>query len=91
MLTKTVLEFFSKNGDGVGGTIATAKMLGIGSGAVCNWGPTVPRGLAFELQHVTDGLLQVDLSVYKPHKRDTPELRKAMQDHCKAKRKNKAG
>lgn len=91
MLTKTVLEFFSKNGDGKGGTRAAAKMLGIGSGAVCNWGDTVPRGLAFELQHVTDGLLQVDLSVYKPHKRDTPELRKAMQDHCKAKRKSKAG
>ena len=91
MLTRTVLEFFSKKGDGAGGTIATAKMLGIGSGAVCNWGDTVPRGLAFELQHVTDGLLQVDLSVYKPHKRDSVELRKALQEHCKAKRKNKAG
>ncbi len=91
MLTETVLKFFSANGDGKGGNRATARMLGLGCGSVTNWGKTVPRGVAFELQHVTDGLLQVDLSVYEPHKRDSPELRKAMQEHCKAKRKAKAG
>ena len=90
MLTKTVLEFFGTGGRG--DILATARMLGVGSGAICNWGDTVPRGVAFELQQVTSGLLKVDLSVYKPHKRDSEDLRKAMQDHCKAKRKElKAG
>lgn len=90
MLTKTVLEFFGTGGRG--DVLATARMLGVGSGTICNWGDTVPRGVAFELQQVTGGLLKVDLSAYEPHKRDSPELRKAMQDHCKAKRKElKAG
>lgn len=92
MLKADVLKFFSKNSDGKGGTLATGKFLGIGSGAITNWGETVPRGIAFELQVRTEGLLQFDESVYpEQHKRDTPEMRKAMQDHCKAKRKNKAG
>lgn len=90
MLTKTVLEFFSANSDGKGGYMPATEMLGVATGTISNWGAVVPRGVAFELQVRTNGLLQFDESVYPVlHKRDTPEMKKMLSDFCKEKTKNK--
>ena len=92
MLSKTVIDFFSEDGKGKCGYRNAQRMLCAAGGTLFNWGEVVPRAIALELELRTKGLLKYDETVYPElHKRDTPEMRKAMQDHCKAKRKNKAG
>lgn len=83
MRTADVLNLF-------GGNSAATKALGLKStGTISNWGPIVPRGMAFELQHITGGLLSVDLSCYKPEARDNPEKLAEIDRICRVKRKEK--
>ena len=83
MRTADVLNLF-------GGNSAATKALGLKStGTISNWGPIVPRGMAFELQHITGGLLSVDLSCYKPESRDNPEKLAEIDRICRVKRKEK--
>jgi hypothetical protein len=83
MRTEKVLDLF-------GGNSAATKALGLKStGTISNWGPIVPRGMAFELQHITGGLLSVDLSCYKPELRDNPEKLAEIEHICRVKRKEK--
>lgn len=85
MRTKDVIEFFSDE-RGKGGYIRTWKLLGLSSGMPSNWGEVIPRGLAYELQALTGGLLKVDLSCYEPLRRDSEEARKALTEWISAKR-----
>lgn len=81
MRTADVLNLF-------GGNSAATKALGLKStGTISNWGPIVPRGMAFELQHITGGLLSVDLSCYKPETRDNPRKLAEIDQICRVKRK----
>ena len=83
MRTEKVLDLF-------GGNSAATKALGLKStGTISNWGPIVPRGMAFELQHITGGLLSVDLSCYKAESRDNPEMMAEIDRICRVKRKEK--
>lgn len=83
MRTADVLNLF-------GGNSAATKALCLKStGTISNWGPIVPRGMAFELQHITGGLLSVDLSCYKPEARDNPEKLAEIDRICRVKRKEK--
>lgn len=83
MRTADVLNLF-------GGNSAATKALGLKStGTISNWGTIVPRGMAFELQHITGGMLSVDLSCYKPEARDNPEKLAEIDRICRVKRKEK--
>lgn len=84
MRTSDLIDFFGSN-------TAATKALGLGSsGTISNWGEIVPRGMAFEIQHLTEGLLKVDLSCYKPVKRDTPEMQEMFRLRCIMRRKEKS-
>ena len=85
MRTQDVIDFFGSNS-------AATKALGLRStGAISNWSVrskgVVPRGLAFELQHITGGLLSVDLSLYNPEPRDDPQKMAELERICRVKRK----
>jgi len=83
MQTIDVINFFGSNS-------AATKALGLKStGTISNWGPVVPRGMAFELQHITGGLLSVDLSCYKQETRDDPAKLAEIDRICRVKRKEK--
>ncbi|MFT6987811.1 MAG: DNA-binding transcriptional regulator YdaS (Cro superfamily) [Psychromonas sp.] len=43
-----------------------AKAIGINPSAVYQWPEKIPRGRAFELQHLTNGELKVDLNEFAP-------------------------
>lgn len=43
----------------------TAEALEITKQAVQGWGEIVPRGIAYEVEVITDGKLRVDRSVYR--------------------------
>lgn len=86
MRTADVLEFFNNHKGKSTGYGACWKMLGLSSGTVSLWKGVVPRGLAFELQVLTDGLLKVDLSCYEPQKRDSEERQKALAELVRAKK-----
>jgi hypothetical protein len=47
-----------------GGPIKTAKALGITRSAVAQWGALVPERIAWRVQHLTDGALPVNPSLY---------------------------
>ena len=51
-----------------------AEVLGVTKQAVSMWPDVVPQGMAYKLQVLTGGQLQVDPSLYKPQKR--PHKRK---------------
>lgn len=57
MKTQTASDFY-------GSKVNLAKVLGITKGAVTNWGDLVPKGVAYKLQVITGGRLQVDESLY---------------------------
>lgn len=85
MKTRDVLNFFNDS-KGKGGYERCWRMLGLSSATPSLWGEVVPRGMAFELEHLTGGLLKVDMSCYEPMKRDTEEKKKALNEWINAKR-----
>lgn len=46
--------------------VAVARALGLSRQAVSKWGNVVPKGAAAQLQIITNGLLQIDHSLYPP-------------------------
>jgi hypothetical protein len=52
-----------------GGPINTAKTLGITRSAVAQWKALVPERIAWRVQHLTDGALTVNPSLYAPKSR----------------------
>ena len=48
-----------------GSSSELAKKLGISKQSVSQWGDEVPRGRAFELEHLTNGELKADLNHYQ--------------------------
>lgn len=48
-----------------GGPAKLAKVLGIASQAVSQWGEFVPEGRAYQLQHITKGKLKVEAKPMK--------------------------
>ena len=57
MKTETAIQHF-------GSKAALARALSIKTPSVYDWGDLVPLGRAYELQALTDGVLQVDRTLY---------------------------
>jgi DNA-binding transcriptional regulator YdaS (Cro superfamily) len=58
MLKETAVQHF-------GGAAALARALGRTPSAVTEWGEIIPEGMAYKIQVITGGLLQVDQSMYQ--------------------------
>ena len=50
--------------DFYGSQRAVASALGLSDQAISNWGNTIPKGAALELEKITNGALKCDLSLY---------------------------
>ena len=51
-----------------GTAVAVAQALEISHQAVCKWDEIIPEGVAYKLQVITGGKLQVDPSIYRQRK-----------------------
>ena len=58
MLKETAIQHF-------GGAAALARAIGRTPSAVTEWPEIIPEGMAYKIQVVTGGLLQVDQSMYQ--------------------------
>ena len=57
MLKKTAIDHF-------GSATALARAIGRTTSAVTEWPDVIPEGMAYKIQVITGGLLQVDHSLY---------------------------
>lgn len=66
----TTLEAFMNKDEVIsyfGGVSNLARLLGISHASVSGWGSVIPKGRAFEIQTITDGVLKVDPALYAKH------------------------
>ena len=62
MLKQTAIDHF-------GGAAALARALGRTPSAVTEWGEIIPEGMAYKIQVITAGILQVDPTMYQKKER----------------------
>lgn len=48
---------------------AAAAAIGVTKSAVSQWKPIVPRGIAYKVQVITGGVMQVNPTLYPPKKK----------------------